>query len=146
KLLEDNVAAEDDLVVTRLKAAGGLFVGKTNAPEMGYYGGTDNHLFGPTHNPWKHGHTAGGSSGGGAAAVAAGIGPLAEGTDGAGSVRIPAAMCGIVGMKPTTGVIPPPLPFVDWAYHGPLTRTVSDNALMLNVLAGYQPGRPPSAP
>ena len=104
--LKDNIAEHDAVVVTRLRAAGGLFLGKTNTPESGYYGGTDNHLFGPTHNPWKLGHTAGGSSGGASAAVAAGLGPLAEGSDGAGSVRIPSAMCGVVGLKPSTGRIP----------------------------------------
>lgn len=143
--LKDNIAMKDALVVSRLKKAGGLFAGKTNTPEMGYYGGTDNHLFGPTHNPWKHGYTAGGSSGGAAAAVAAGLCQLAEGTDGAGSVRIPAAMCGVVGFKPTTGVIPPPFPFLDWAYHGPITRTVTDNALMLDVMAGHDAGSFPGA-
>ncbi|NLE97355.1 MAG: amidase, partial [Propionibacterium sp.] len=133
------------IVVRKLKDAGGLFAGKTNTPEMGYYGGTDNHLFGPTHNPWKHGYTAGGSSGGSAAAVAAGMVPLAEGSDGAGSVRIPAAMCGVVGLKPTTGVIPAPFAFIDWAYNGPLTRTVQDNALMLDAMSGHELGATPSA-
>lgn len=146
KPLKDNIASKDAVVVTRLKNAGGLFLGKTNLPEMAYYGGTDNHLFGPTHNPWKHGYTAGGSSGGAAAAVAAGLGQLAEGTDGAGSIRIPSAMCGVVGLKPTTGVIPAPLPFLDWAYHGPITRTVGDNALMLDALAGYASAITPSVP
>ncbi|MBP2368106.1 amidase [Pseudonocardia parietis] len=137
--LKDNIADTDAVVVRRLREAGGLFLGKTNTPESGYYGGTDNHLFGPTHNPWKRGHTAGGSSGGAAAAVAAGLGPLAEGSDGAGSVRIPAALCGVVGLKPTTGVIPQTIlagRYYTWAYHGPITRTVADNALMLDVLAG----------
>lgn len=137
--MKDNVADTDAVVVARLRAAGGLFLGKTNTPESGYYGGTDNHLFGPTHNPWRHGHSAGGSSGGAAAAVAAGLGPLAEGSDGAGSVRIPAALCGVVGLKPTTGVIPQTIlagRYYNWAYHGPITRTVADNALMLDVLAG----------
>ncbi|WP_269134525.1 amidase [Spiractinospora alimapuensis] len=142
----DALAENDAVIVRRLREAGGLFLGKTNTPEFGYYGGTDNHLFGPTHNPWKHGHTAGGSSGGAAAAVASGLGPLAEGSDGAGSVRIPAAMCGVVGLKPTTGVIPHPVPFLDWAYHGPITRTVADNALMLDVVAGHSPATTPSAP
>lgn len=139
KPLMDNIADTDAVVYQRLRDAGGLFIGRTNTPESGYYGGTDNHLFGPTHNPWKRGTTAGGSSGGAAAAVAAGIGPLAEGSDGAGSVRIPAAMCGVVGMKPTTGTVPQnllPGRFFNWAYHGPLTRTVADNALMLDVMAG----------
>lgn len=139
KPMRDNIAERDAVIVTRLRQAGGLYLGKTNTPESGYYAGTDNHLFGPTHNPWKPGHSAGGSSGGAAAAVAAGLGPLAEGSDGAGSVRIPSALCGVVGLKPTTGVIPQtilPGRFNNWAYHGPITRTVADNALMLDVLAG----------
>jgi aspartyl-tRNA(Asn)/glutamyl-tRNA(Gln) amidotransferase subunit A len=147
--LKDNIAEADAPVVTRLRAAGGLFLGKTNTPESGYYGGTDNHLFGPTHNPWKHGHTAGGSSGGAAAAVAAGIGPLGEGSDGAGSVRIPSAMCGVVGLKPSLGRVPQTVlegRFYNWAYHGPITRTVADNALMLDVLSGATMADPMTLP
>lgn len=147
--LKDNVAADDAVFVKRMRAAGGLFLGKTNTPESGYYGGTDNHLFGPTHNPWKHGHSAGGSSGGAAAAVAAGLGPLAEGSDGAGSVRIPASLCGVVGLKPTTGIIPQTIlagRYYTWAYHGPITRTVADNALMLDVVAGADHADPLSIP
>lgn len=137
--MKDNLADHDAVVVKRLRQAGGLFLGKTNTPESGYYGGTDNHLYGPTHNPWKHGHTAGGSSGGAAAGVAAGISPIAEGSDGAGSVRIPSAMCGVVGLKPSTGLVPQtilPGRYFEWAFHGPITRTVADNALMLDVISG----------
>lgn len=137
--MKDNIADHDAVIVKRLKEAGGLFLGKTNTPESGYYGGTDNHLYGPTHNPWKHGLTAGGSSGGAAAGVAAGISPIAEGSDGAGSVRIPSAMCGVVGFKPSTGLVPQtilPGRYFEWAYHGPITRTVADNALMLDVISG----------
>ncbi|MBY4574017.1 amidase [Gordonia paraffinivorans] len=147
--LKDNIAEADAVVVSRLKAAGGLFLGKTNTPESGYYGNTDNHLFGPTHNPWKPGHSAGGSSGGAAAAVAAGLGPLAEGSDGAGSVRIPASLCGVVGLKPSTGRIPQTIlggRYYHWAYHGPITRTVEDNALMLSVMAGPDSADPLSLP
>lgn len=139
----------DAAVVRRLKAAGGLYLGKTNTPEAGYYGGTDGHLYGPTHNPWKLGYTPGGSSGGSAAAVAAGICPIAEGTDGAGSVRIPAALCGVVGMKPSLGRIPRtdvPGSFQTFAYHGPITRTVTDAALMLDVISGPDPADPFSYP
>ncbi|ERB51098.1 hypothetical protein N806_07785 [Rhodococcus sp. P27] len=139
KPMADNIATGNAVVVDRLRGAGGLFLGKTNTPESGYYGGTDNHLYGPTHNPWKLGNSAGGSSGGASAAVAAGLGPLAEGSDGAGSVRIPSALCGVVGLKPTTGVIPQTIlagRFYNWAYHGPITRTVADNALMLDIMAG----------
>lgn len=147
--MADNVADHDAVIMKRLRAAGGLFLGKTNTPESGYYGGTDNHLYGPTHNPWKLGYTAGGSSGGAAAAVAAGLGPLAEGSDGAGSVRIPSAMCGVVGLKPSTGRIPQtilPGRFFEWAYHGPITRSVADNALMLDVVSGPDPADPMSLP
>ena len=147
--LKDNIAEVDAVVVARLRAAGGLFLGKTNTPESGYYGGTDNHLFGPTHNPWKHGHTAGGSSGGAAAAVASGLGPLGEGSDGAGSVRIPSAMCGVVGLKPSLGRVPQTVlegRFYNWAYHGPITRTVADNALMLDVISGASMADPMTLP
>lgn len=147
--LKDNISDHDAVVVQRLRDAGGLFLGKTNTPESGYYGGTDNHLYGPTHNPWKSGFSAGGSSGGAAAAVAAGLGPLAEGSDGAGSVRIPASLCGVVGLKPSTGRIPQTIlagRYYHWAYHGPITRTVADNALMLDVLAGPDESDPLSLP
>ncbi|WP_312980200.1 amidase family protein [Corynebacterium sp.] len=147
--LKDNIADHDAVVVQRLRAAGALFLGKTNTPESGYYGGTDNHLYGPTHNPWKHGYTAGGSSGGAAAAVAAGIGPIAEGSDGAGSVRIPSAMCGVVGLKPSTGLVPQTLMpgrYNEWAYHGPITRSVADNALMLDVISGPDAADPMTFP
>ncbi len=145
----DEIGKEDAVVVARLKAAGGLFTGLTNAPEGGYYGGTDSHLYGPTHNPFKHGHTAGGSSGGSAAAVAAGLVPIAEGADGAGSVRIPSAMCGVVGLKPSLGRIPHALlqtKFETWVFHGPITRTVEDAALMFDVMTGFDPSDPMSLP
>ncbi|WP_116209021.1 amidase [Streptomyces olivoreticuli] len=147
--LKGNLGARDAAFVTRMRGAGGLFLGKTNAPECAYYGGTDGHLYGPTHNPWKHGYSAGGSSGGAAAAVAAGMGPLAEGSDGAGSVRIPAALCGVVGMKPSMGRVPQsmlPGRFYTWAHHGPITRTVRDAALMMNVVAGPDTEDPLSLP
>ncbi|MBE9373836.1 amidase [Saccharopolyspora sp. HNM0983] len=147
--LAEEHCAHDAVAVERLRRAGGLFLGKTNTPEAGYYGGTDNHLFGPTHNPWKPGCTAGGSSGGAAAAVAAGLGQLAEGSDGAGSVRIPSSLCGVVGLKPSPGRIPQtilPARYATWAYHGPITRTVADNALMLDVLSGPHPADPLSLP
>ena len=147
--LKDNVVDEDAVLVKRMRAAGGLFLGKTNTPESGYYGGTDNHLFGPTQNPWKAGHSAGGSSGGAAACVATGLGPLAEGSDGAGSVRIPSALCGVVGLKPSTGRVPQTIlggRYYTWAYHGPITRTVADAALMMDVVAGPDTHDPLSLP
>lgn len=143
------VGTKDEALVTKLRGAGGLFLGKTNAPELGYYGGTDNHVYGPTHNPWRQGYSAGGSSGGAAAAVATGMGPLSQGSDGAGSIRIPAAHCGVVGFKPSMGRVPHSLlegRFHSWAYAGPITRTVGDTALMLDVIAGHSSADPLSLP
>ena len=116
-----------------------VILGKTNTPEFGWKGATDNLLFPPTRNPWRLDRTPGGSSGGAGAAVAAGLGPLATGTDGAGSIRIPAAFCGIVGHKPSFGRVPVYPTAIDLASTGPMARTVRDAALMLNVMAG--PGR-----
>lgn len=138
-LFADSVPTEDAPVVERLRAAGAVILGKTNTPEFGWKGVTDNRLFGPTRNPWRLDRTAGGSSGGAGAAVAAGLGPLAIGTDGGGSIRIPASFCGIVGLKPTFGLVPAyPASWADALSHtGPMTRTVRDAALLLNVIAGY---------
>lgn len=147
--MKDNIATKDAVIVARLRESGALFLGKTNTPESGYYGVTDNHLFGPTHNPWKHGYCAGGSSGGAGAAVAAGLGPLAEGSDGAGSVRIPSALCGVVGLKPSTGRVPQTIlagRYYRWACHGPITRTVEDNALMVDAISGPSSSDPLSLP
>lgn len=140
-LWKDWIPEEDAPVVERLYAAGGVLLGKTNTPELGWKGDSGNRVVGPTHNPWKIGRTAGGSSGGAAAAVAAGLGPLAQGTDGAGSIRIPAAFCGIFGFKPSFGLVPyyPPSAVESLAHMGPMTRTVADAALMLNVMAGPDP-------
>ncbi|HET8524940.1 MAG TPA: amidase [Thermomicrobiales bacterium] len=124
--------------VERVYAAGAVMLGKTNTPEYGWKGDSGNRLVGPTHNPWRLGRTAGGSSGGGAAAVAAGLGPLAQGSDGAGSIRIPSAFCGIFGVKPSFGLVPqyPPSAVGDLSHLGPMTRTVRDAALLLTVTAG----------
>ena len=145
----DNIAQSSAVIVQRLEAAGGLLLGKTNTPEAGYYGSTDNHLFGPTRNPWNRERIAGGSSGGAAAAVAAGLGPLAEGSDGAGSVRIPASCCGVFGLKPSLGRIPQTLAlsrFTTSTHHGPLTRTVEDAALMMSAVEGFHASDPLSLP
>lgn len=133
-----NVPDADPPFVERVYAAGAVMLGKTNTPEFGWKGDSGNRLVGPTHNPWKHGRTAGGSSGGAAAAVAAGLGPLAQGSDGAGSIRIPAGFCGIFGLKPSYGLIPyyPPSPMEGLSHLGPMTRTVRDAALLLDVTAG----------
>ena len=138
-MFENNVSAADAPVVARLKAAGGIVLGITNMPECGPKATTDNPLWGTTRNPWNLEHTPGGSSGGAGAAVASGCGALAIGTDRAGSVRIPASCCGVVGLKTTAGAWPNTnvLDFFDKAnVIGPLTRTVSDAALMMSVVTG----------
>ena len=132
-------AAADDVLVARLRAAGAIIWAKTTTPEFGVKGLTDGPAFGITRNPWNTERTPGGSSGGAAAAVAAGIGPLGLGTDGAGSVRGPAACCGLVGLKPTLGLVPWDVgrdAFGNNVYAGPLTRSVADAALMQGVIAG----------
>ena len=128
----------DAPVVERVYAAGAVMLGKTNTPELGWKGDSGNRVFGPSYNPWRLERTPGGSSGGAAAAVAAGLGPLAQGSDGAGSIRIPAAFCGIFGHKPSFGLVPqfPPSAVGDLSHLGPMTRTVRDAALMLNAIAG----------
>jgi amidase len=129
-------------MVRRLRAAGAVIVGKTNTPEIGLYPFTEGSAFGATRNPWSLDHTPGGSSGGSAAAVAAGLVPAALGSDGAGSVRIPAAWCNLVGVKPQRGRIstwPDAESFNGLTCIGPLTRTVADAALMLDVLSGNHP-------
>lgn len=141
-IFADNLPARDDITVTRLRAAGAILIGKTTMPEFGHKGLTDGPAFGTTRNPWDLSRTTGGSSGGAAAAVAAGLGPLGLGTDGAGSVRIPAACCGIVGHKPTLGAVPWEAAadtFGNNVYAGPMTRTVTDAAVMLSVIAGPSP-------
>ncbi len=138
RLYADNVPTEDAPMVERMKAAGAIQLGKTNTPMMGWIGATHNLLFGITRNPWNLDRTPGGSSGGASAAVAAGLGPLAIGTDGGGSIRIPASFTGIYGLKPTYGLIPI-YPFsAAWSlsHVGPMTRTVTDAALMLNACVG----------
>jgi aspartyl-tRNA(Asn)/glutamyl-tRNA(Gln) amidotransferase subunit A len=137
-IYRDNVPAEDAPIVARLKAAGGIMLGKTNTPTMGWIGATHNPLFGVTRNPWNLERTPGGSSGGASAAAAAGLGPLHVGTDGGGSIRIPASCAGIYGFKASYGRIPiyPVSGAWSLSHVGPMTRTVADAALMLNVCAG----------
>jgi aspartyl-tRNA(Asn)/glutamyl-tRNA(Gln) amidotransferase subunit A len=124
--------------VRRLKDAGGVMLGKTTSPEFGWKGLGDSPLTGITRNPWNTAMTTGGSSAGAGAAAAAGLGPLAQGSDGAGSIRIPSAFCGVYGFKPSYGRVPMwPVSNNDYATHiGPMTRTVADAALMLGVIAG----------
>ena len=139
-LFADRVPDEDAEVVQRLKNAGAVLIGKQNMQEFAYGGTSASSYFGPVHNPWDHDRIAGGSSGGSAAAVAAGMCFGAIGTDTGGSVREPAAFCGIVGLKPTYGRVSlrgvfPLSPSLD--HVGPLCRNVTDAALMLQVIAGY---------
>ncbi|MFJ4685316.1 amidase [Streptomyces sp. NPDC088789] len=141
-------AAEDGEAVRRLRASGAVIVGKTNTCELGQWPFTEGPAFGATRNPWHHGHTPGGSSGGSAAAVAAGLVPAALGSDGAGSVRIPAAWTGLVGIKPQRGRIstwPHGESFQGITVNGPLARTVADAALLLDAAGGnhaHDPHRP----
>jgi aspartyl-tRNA(Asn)/glutamyl-tRNA(Gln) amidotransferase subunit A len=148
--MRDFMPERDSTLVARLRAAGAVPLGKTNMPEFGSTAFTKNRLFGLTRNPWNLERTPGGSSGGSSAAVAAGMVPLATGGDGGGSIRIPAAYTGLVGLKATFGCVPRgPLffrDFVDTVCRGPLTRTVRDAALFLDAVVGYDPLDPDSVP
>ncbi|NEM08030.1 amidase [Geodermatophilus normandii] len=141
----DTVPARDELVVERLRLAGAVRVGKTNVPEFAAGSHTFNPVFGATHNPWRHGLSAGGSSGGAAAALAAGLVPVAEGSDMGGSLRNPAAFCGVVGLRPSPGRVPTWPAGLGWAtlsVQGPMGRTVGDVALTLSAIAGPDPRVP----
>jgi Asp-tRNA(Asn)/Glu-tRNA(Gln) amidotransferase A subunit family amidase len=149
KFFEHHVPTEDAIVVERARKAGAIVIGKTNTPEFGCKAVTDNLIFGHTRNPWRVDRVAGGSSGGAAAAVAAGLGPIAEGSDLAGSIRIPAAVCGVVGLKPSLGRVPRAPALNGWtglSHVGPLARTVRDAALALSVWAGPDERDPQSLP
>ena len=141
----DNIPDRDDVLVTRLRAAGAIMIGKTTTPEFGIKGQTDAPIFGTTRNPWNLERTPGGSSGGAGAAVASGLGPIGLGSDGAGSTRIPAAFCGLVGLKGTTGAAPYQEArdaFGSVIAPGPLTRTVADAAVMQAAMGGADPMDP----
>jgi aspartyl-tRNA(Asn)/glutamyl-tRNA(Gln) amidotransferase subunit A len=137
-VFEHRVPDVDPPVVRRLKEAGGVLLGKTSTPEFGWKGLGDCPVTGITRNPWNTGMTTGGSSAGAGAAAAAGLGPIHQGSDGAGSIRIPSGFCGIFGLKPSYGRVPMwPISNNDYASHmGPMTRTVADAALMLSIMAG----------
>lgn len=138
-LFADNVPAEDAVAVGRARAAGAVLIGKTTTPEFGHKAFTEGPFFGRTINPWDHRHTCGGSSGGAAVAVATGMGPFALGTDGGGSIRIPAACCGVVGFKATLGTIAnlqAPDLFGASSYVGPMARKVVDARLMFDAISG----------
>lgn len=150
RFFANHLAAEDSEIVRRYRRAGMIVVGKTNTPEFGITGVTEPAMWGPTNNPWGLTRTAGGSSGGSAAAVAARMVPFAHGGDGAGSIRIPAACCGLFGLKPTRGRTPSSTPFAIWqdfVVEHALTRTVRDSAALLDATAGPAVGAmniPPS--
>jgi Asp-tRNA(Asn)/Glu-tRNA(Gln) amidotransferase A subunit family amidase len=141
-------ATEDELVPAALRAAGAVVVGKTNLPELATEGFTDNLLHGPTRNPWDLARSPGGSSGGSAAAIAAGFVPVATATDGGGSVRIPAALCGLLGLKPTHGAVGrwPVADWIDLSTYGPLATSSDDLRLLLSLMGGRAAGDPSSAP
>jgi Asp-tRNA(Asn)/Glu-tRNA(Gln) amidotransferase A subunit family amidase len=148
-----HVAAQDAPLVARLRAAGAVILGVTNAPELLMAWETDNLLYGRTNNPWDLARTSGGSSGGEAAAIASGLSAGGVGSDGGGSIREPAHFCGICGLKPTPGRIPstghfPKAagPFAMIGVVGPMARTIEDIRLMFEVMAGYDDGDPCSAP
>lgn len=148
RLSDPAPATYDAPLVQRLKAAGAIVLGKTTATELGWTAVSDSPLTGSTHNPWRRGYTSGGSSCGAAALAAAGCAPLHLGTDGAGSIRLPAHFCGAVGLKPTFGMVPyGPTPNNNLLSHaGPITRTVADGELMMEVMSGAHPMDPLSLP
>jgi len=143
KARRDHVPSLDAAVVRRIREAGFVVLGKTNTPEFGTIGVTESELNGACRNPWDVSRTPGGSSGGAAAATAAGLCPIAQGTDGGGSIRNPSSCCGLVGIKPSRGRVSP-APFVSGSLglssSGPIARTVRDAAALLDVMAGYETG------
>lgn len=151
KPFKNNLAKSDSIQVERLKAAGAIVIGKTNAPEWGYTAHTKNLLFGVTRNPWNLERTPGGSSGGSSAAISGGVVPLATGSDGGGSVRIPACFTGCYGLKTSYGRIPHNMAlgmqqWNDTSVHGALTRTVRDAAIFMDAVVGYHPHDQDSLP
>jgi Asp-tRNA(Asn)/Glu-tRNA(Gln) amidotransferase A subunit family amidase len=149
KLFAGLIAADDAVYVKRLRQAGAVILGKTNAPEFGFKGTTDNPLFGATRNPWRLDRIPGGSSGGSAAAVAAGMASIGHGNDGGGSIRIPASCTGLFGIKCSLGRIPNDMPFdrfMNSVFQGPLTHNVRDAARMVDVMSGPADTDPYSLP
>ncbi len=146
----DHVPAVDESTVRRIKEAGFIILGKTNTPEFGTIPATESALNGVCRNPWNTDHTPGGSSGGAAAALAAGLSPIAQGSDGGGSIRIPSSCCGLFGIKPARGRVSHAPEFGEslagLSTDGPIARTVRDAAALLDVLAGYEVGDPYWAP
>src|SRR6266542_2738866 len=139
KWFEHHVPIADNLIVERLRATGAPLLGKTNTPHFGHKVSCDNLIGPPGRNPWRLDCSPGGSSGGAAAAVAAGLGPIAQGSDGGGSIRVPASFCGVFGLKSASGRVPSHPNRDYWAGSaaaGPLARTVRDGALLLRAMAG----------
>lgn len=148
RLFANHIPTEDSGVAASVRAAGGIIIGKTNTPAFGWTGVTDNMIFGPTPNPYDLRLTAGGSSGGASVSAATGMAPVNIGTDGGGSLRLPAAFTGTVGFKPSHGRIPDVPPHTHWLvqHYGPVTRSVVDAALILHAVATYSPLDPHSLP
>jgi aspartyl-tRNA(Asn)/glutamyl-tRNA(Gln) amidotransferase subunit A len=150
RVFENYTPETDELPIARLRHAGGIIVGKTNCPEFTLQGYTDNLLFGPTRNPWNLALTPGGSSGGAVTAVAAGLGPVAIGTDGGGSIRRPASHTGLIGLKPSRGRVPRtggfPAILLDFETVGPIARSVADVNLIMDIIAPSAPCDPASTP
>ena len=147
-MLDRPAAERSEITVERMVAAGAIVLGRTNIPEFAFQGWTDNDVFGPTRNPWGLEWSPGGSSGGSGAALAAGLVPLATGTDGGGSIRTPAAFCGLAGLKPTAGLIGRrPIPsWLEVSTQGPLAPSIDDAKLLLHVMRGPAQGDPSAAP
>ena len=143
RLYKDFIPEQDDIAVQRLMEAGCVILGKTNTPAFGHIALTNNKIFGETKTPWDIEKNSGGSSGGAASSVASGLGPLALGSDGGGSIRIPSSCCGVYGLKPTFGRIPSyphiGIAFKSMDHYGPIVRYVKDAALMLNIMKGPHP-------
>ncbi len=149
-LFANHIPGKDDIVVQRIKEAGGVIIGKTNTPEFATGGNTYNDVFGATRNPWNTALSAGGSTGGGAAGLISGMFPIASGSDLGGSLRIPAAFCGVIGLRPTPGLVPSGpknLPFDTLGVPGPMARSPEDLEILLEVMAqphrseAHSPGR-----
>src|SRR5262245_13781986 len=147
-MLDRPPADRSDVAVERVMAAGAIPIGRTNLPEFAFQGYTDSRLFGPANNPWGLEWSPGGSSGGSAAALAAGLAPIATAVDGGGSIRTPAAFCGLAGLKPTNGLIGRrPIPsWMDYSTQGPMSASIDDVRLLLHVMRGPAEGDPTAAP
>ncbi len=147
-LYKDFVPDSDEIMVARIRAAGAIILGKTNTPEFGHSATTENLLGDDCRNPWDQERTAGGSSGGAGVGLVAGMHPLAQGSDGGGSIRIPSSLCGVYGIKPTQGRVPRPYQgaggWGQFSQAGPMARTVRDAAMLLQVMAGPDAGDPTS--